>query len=148
VKTNTADLYDKLEAYLKRALEDMVAEHNAKDPELYLEDIKAWHRGYKDVTSGATEFPAILFMEQSRTQLDSFTTRYSVEISIALKGSERIAEQGQAYTDALWDALLADCHLGDACLDSNNHTLETGYIGSVFLAVATLDIDMDRGGFL
>ena len=61
-------------------------------------------------------------------KLDSFTVR-SAEISIALKGNENLAEQGEAYTDILWDAVVADCHLGETCLDSSDLVIETGMIG-------------------
>ena len=147
-KSRVDQLFDKLKAYLKPTLEEAVAERNSDDPDLYLENIKEWDRGYRDVLAGLSEYPAILFIVSSRSQLDSFTVRYSAEISIALKGNENLAEQGEAYTDILWDAVVADCHLGETCLDSSDLVIETGMIGSVFLVVATVDLEVDEGGFV
>jgi hypothetical protein len=144
----TKQLFERLEAYLKPALDSAVAQWNIDDPTLYLETVAEWDKGYKDVLAGLSEYPAILFMEQSRTHNESFTTTYTIEISLALKGGDTIADKGEAYADILERALLADHHLGSTCLDSNDLIIETGMVGRVFLVVATIDLDIDRGGFV
>lgn len=150
MKTRTDQLFDNLEAYLGPAIADAIDERNANSPDLYLENVKEWDRGWRDVVSGAREFPAVIFLEKSRSMADSFTAQYDLEIAFACKGSdaELIERQGEAYKDVLEDVLLADCHLGDTCLDSNNLSIETGYAGSVYIAVCSISLTVDRGGFL
>ncbi len=150
IKTRSKELYDALEDYLKPAITDQIIARNEADGDLYLQDVREWSKGYKDVLAGARQYPAILFMEQRRSHPENYITRYAIEIGFALKGGMDqglLADQGEAYCDILEDVILADHTLGGMCVDSNNLEIESGYVGSVFVASCTLDIDVDRGGF-
>lgn len=149
MKSRTDKVFDNLEAYLKPTIKALVIEWNRKK-KLYLEFPKEWDRGYRDILAGNRDFPAVLFIERSREQTDSYTTEYGLAIGFAFKSSDMdlIEAQGNAWKDIWEDALTQDYHLGGTCLDSNHLLIESDMVNGIYLISCMIDVSVDRGGFL
>ena len=150
MKSKTDQVFDRLQDYLGPAIASLVDQWNEADPGLYLEVPLEWDRGYRDILAGNRSFPAVLFIEKSREQSDSFTTLYGLVIGFVFKGSDHrlIEAQGNAWKDIWEDVLTQDPHLGETCLDSNNLLVETDLAGGIYLVSCQIDLEVDRGGFL
>jgi hypothetical protein len=150
MKSKTDQVFDRLQDYLEPTIANLVEQWNLEDPGLYLEIPREWDRGYRDILAGSRSFPAVLFIERSREQSDSYTTQYSLAIGFAFKGSDPrlIESQGNAWKDIWEDALTQDHHLGETCQDSSNLLIETDLAGGIFLVSCLIDLEVDRGGFI
>lgn len=139
-----------LRSYLERKTQEMIDARNQEDPGLHLPHIASFQQGYRDIFAGLRDYPGLIVIERGREPAGSFWTRYKMLVGLAVKGEDAdyLQDLGAAYEDILEDAILSDNTLGGICTDSRLVSLDNDCVSGVYIVSVSLEMDVDRGGFL
>lgn len=139
-----------LRSYLEGKTQEMIDVRNQEDPDLHLPLIASFQTGYKDIFAGLRDYPGLVVIERGREPVKSFWMRYKMLVGLAAKSEDAdyLQDMGAAYEDILEDAILSDNTLGGICTDSRLVSLENDCVSGVYIVSVSLEMDVDRGGFL